>query len=115
MRSQRGFTLIEVLVVIAIVGVLAAIAIPQFQQYRMSAFDRRAQLDLRNTAIAEEAYFDEASRYLDCTESNCGDLLPGLSGLSRGTVLQIIGTDTGFTGTSSHPSGSGKVFTWPNS
>jgi prepilin-type N-terminal cleavage/methylation domain-containing protein len=111
--SQRGFTLIEVLVVIAIIGVLAAIAIPQFQSYKSSAFDRRAQIDLRNTAIAEEAYFLEADVYTTCTQASCPNLLPGLSPLSQGTVLQITATSNGFTGTSTHPSGTGKVFSWP--
>ena len=110
---QRGFTLIEVLIVIAIIMVLAAIALPQFQQYKMSAFDRRAQIDLRNTAIAEEAYYLEADRYVDCSQFDCPGILPGLSGLSQGVVLQINGTDTGFTGTSTHPRGSGAVYTWP--
>ena len=111
--SQRGFTLVEVLVVIAIIGVLAAIAIPQFQSYKMLAFDRRAEIDLRNTAIAEEAYFLEADRYLTCTESDCPGVLPGLTQLSEGVQLQMTGTDTGFTGSASHPRGSGRVFTWP--
>lgn len=111
--TERGFTLVELLVVIAIIGVLAAIAIPQFQSYKMLAFDRRAQIDLRNTAIAEEAYFLEANRYVDCTQTNCPGVLPGLTQLSQGVELQITGTDSGFTGTSTHPRGSGKVFTWP--
>lgn len=110
--KEQGFTLIEILVVVAIIGVLAAIAIPQFQQYKSLGFDRRAQIDLRNTAIAEEAYFIENDAYLDCTEADCPNLLPGLNALSDGTTLQITSTASGFNGTASHPQGTGKVFNW---
>ena len=37
-RNQKGFTLVELLIVIAIIGILAAIAIPQFSTYRAKAF-----------------------------------------------------------------------------
>ena len=112
---QQGFTLIELLTVIAIIGLLSAIAIPQFSQYKMQGFDRRAQIDLRNTAIAEEAYFTEVGHYIDCSESDCAALLPGLGVLSEGTTLSITSTATGFTGTASHPRGSGQVFDWASS
>lgn len=58
-RSSKdsGFTLVEILVVIAVIGLLVAIAIPQFMTYRSEAIDAEMKSDLRNTAIAIEAYF----------------------------------------------------------
>ena len=57
LKNQKGFTLNELLVVVAIIGILAAIAIPQFSQYRAQSFCSSVEADVKNTVTAEEAYF----------------------------------------------------------
>ncbi len=110
-QLQRGFSLIELLVVMGIMSTLIAIALPRYSSYRASAYDSRAETDLRSVAMAEEAYFLENDKYLACADDGCSSL-PGIKKLSGGVTLSVTTTDTGFRGTSSHPKGSGKVFTW---
>lgn len=115
MKNEKGFTLIELLVVIAIIGILAAIAIPQFAEYRARGFDARSRSDLRNVATAEEAYFVDNEVYKSCSNGACASNLPGIADLSNGITLQITATTTGFTGTSTHPKGTGIECDWDSS
>jgi len=63
LSKKEGFTLVELLIVVAIIGILAAIAIPQFAAYRERAYCASIKSDLANLAISEEAYFADNNVY----------------------------------------------------
>lgn len=106
--NNRGFTLIELMIVIGIIGILAAIAIPQFTVYRTRSYNSAAMNDLRNTANAQEAYYVDNELYTN-TLSKLLTSDYGL-GISDGVNLSIAGDSTAYTIVAYHLSGN-KTFT----
>ena len=66
--NSKGFTLIELMIVIAIIGILAAIAIPNFIAYRDKAYCGYAEGDAQNTLAALSSYFSEPDRTTQITD-----------------------------------------------
>jgi len=61
--ERKGFTLIELIIVMAIIGLLAAIAIPQLSNIKERAQVAAMRSDLRNLVTVEESYFADSQKY----------------------------------------------------
>ena len=61
--KNRGFTVIELLIVVVIIGILATIAAPKFSNTKEKAYSATMKGDLRNLAVSQEAHFHDNSTY----------------------------------------------------
>ena len=92
--DERGFTLIELMVVVLIIAILIGMAIPTFLGARQRAQDRAAQSDLRNGLTAEKTVYTDSQAY-DATATNMKSVE---SSLDWGGKLTVVVGDAVTTG-----------------
>jgi type IV pilus assembly protein PilA len=100
-NCPKGFTLIELMIVIAIIGILAAIAVPQFSAYRMKGCNTGAKSDVKNASIAQQAYYVDNRTYT----SSVDDLTAAGYRPTQDVTLTASGNDDAYTITGYHGSG----------
>jgi len=107
-RNIKGFTLVEILMVVAIIGLLAAIAISQYTSYRASAIDSQMKSDLKNAAVAMDSYFAEKQSYPTTVTTIT---TAGFSPTAGVTLTINVISPNSFTLTASAPNGTQPSFT----
>ncbi|MCO4754983.1 MAG: type II secretion system protein [Bacteriovoracaceae bacterium] len=66
MNDQSGFTLVELMIVVAIIGVLSAVAVPNFKKYQAKAKTSEAKVQLAAAYTAQQAFFGDFGIYHTC-------------------------------------------------
>ena len=91
LQKSGGFTLIELMIVVAIIGILAAIAIPNFLKFQLKAKTSEGKTNLAAIRTAEESYHAEFGVYVSATASPANP-----SGTTKAAFTNTDGANAGF-------------------
>lgn len=102
-NQESGFTLVELMIVVAIIGVLSAVAVPNFKKYQAKAKTSEAKVQLAAAYTAQQAFFGDFGMYHTCLaymgyepvrEQSSRYYAIGFAAANAGTDLNTTGTHT---------------------
>ena len=107
---KRAFTLIELMIVVAIIGILASIAVPNFVKFQCRAKQSEAKTGLKNIVVAEELHRGNFDTYEDGNEADLSIIGFAITGTTRRYEFSVPdgATTTTFSAlAAAHPDGVG--------
>lgn len=112
-RMESGFTLVELMVVVSIIGILAAISASQLSGYKEKAYCAEIKADLANMAAHQESYFVDNHVYLAVTQNaDRTSNLPNFRWSEGITLVSSSGGSASWTAAASHTVCASGPVTW---
>jgi type IV pilus assembly protein PilE len=108
-RVQRGFSLIELMIVVAILGILASVALPAYNDYVRRAAIQEAFSELSNWRVRMEQFFQDNRSYAN--GGNCGVAAPAPQGARFGYQCALNGNGYTLTATGNVVPATGHAYT----
>ena len=92
-QKAKGFTLIELMIVVAIIGILASIAVPNFVKFQCRAKQTEAKTGLKNIVVAEEMHRGNFDTYEDGDEADLSIVGFAITGTTRRYEFRVTAAD----------------------
>ena len=97
--GEKGFTLMELLIVIAIIGILSAIAIPQYSAYQQRMFSKQTKDTLQDLFLSCKAYWADNGASAECTSAAVANKTYGFTKPTKITITEGTTTEADFSAT----------------